>query len=162
MWIALSIIGFFVWFFKRKTNKKHIPKIIVVFLLIVAVIGICNAQNSNYKIHGKILLPENKGQLYIYLVDKTRFEIPFCGIDTIINHVEKPEYLFTFENVAKGKYGIRCYQDLNDNQKMDTRFFKPTEPWGFSWQNKKKFPFDFEDISFQVNKDSYVEILLEY
>lgn len=162
MWIALSIIAFFTLVFKKKSKKSKQAKMLALgFLIVVASIGISNAQTTNCCIRGKVILPKASGQLYIYLVDKNQFEIPFSGIDTIIYQVNRCEYNFTFQNVKHGEYSIRCYQDLNNNQKLDSRFFKPIEPWGFSWNNKKKFPFDFEDVSFHVKEDIYVNILLD-
>ena len=35
---------------------------------------------------------------------------------------------FAFHNVPEGIYGIRCFQDNNNNGKLDKDFFSPSEP----------------------------------
>jgi len=54
--------------------------------------------------------------------------------------------------------GSRCFQDLNRNQKLDRGMFGPKEPYGLSWKDDKCFPFDFDDVSFTVNKNLIINI----
>lgn len=43
------------------------------------------------------------------------------------------DLVFTFPNVAPGRYAVSTYQDLNDNHRLDFGFNgAPSEPWGFS------------------------------
>jgi len=44
-----------------------------------------------------------------------------------------PETTVTFKDVKPGVYGIKCYQDANDNGKFDQNFLGlPLERYGFS------------------------------
>jgi len=156
MWIALFIIGIIVAI--RKKWKKQIKIFILIFAVVIFKIGF--AQNDFFTVQGKLILPEKDGFVYVYLVDEKQFNIPFTGIDTLKYRADKTEISFCFKNVKIGKYAIRCFQDKNGNKKLDKGLFGPTEPYGFSWRNKKKFPLDFEDIVFFVNKNKYIKITL--
>ena len=158
MWIAIFVFSIFV-FIKKKLKKRQTSKI-VIFLLLFSTLLIytAKAQSSFCSVYGKVSVPEIKGEVYIYLVDKESFNTPFSGVDTIIYKVDSNILNFKFDKVPKGEYAIRCFQDLNNNRKLDKNFFKPAEPWGFSWKNEKTFPFGFKDVSFFVKKDFYIEI----
>ena len=70
---------------------------------------------------------------------------------------------FSFQNVEKGTYGIRCFQDLNGDGKLNKGMFGPSEPWGMSWKEEKvlRWP-GFDKISFEVNSDiKNLRIVLE-
>ena len=64
---------------------------------------------------------------------------------------------YHFQNVKQGMYGIRCFQDLNNNNKLDRALFGPSEPWGLSWlswNENKTFNWpSFNDFSFDVTTD---------
>ena len=161
MWIALSIFALYVWLFKRKrkTIKQQVPKVTLVILLIVAAIGICKAQNREVIILGEIhTTAQNKGKIIIFLVDETSFKTPQTGIDTVVVEATGKIVYFEFKTRKKGVYGIRCYHDINNNGRLDKGIFGPVEPYGFSWKSRKKFPFDFPDISFTANSNKYVII----
>lgn len=64
------------------------------------------------------------------------------------------EIPFKFDDVSKGFYGIRCFQDLNSNKILDKGFLGPSEPWGMTWQRKKPAAWPvFKDIAFMVDSD---------
>ena len=63
-----------------------------------------------------------------------------------------PETLVTFKDVKPGVYGIKLFQDANDNGKFDQNFFGlPLERYGFSRDAK---PFlsapGFDKVKFTV------------
>ena len=61
----------------------------------------------------------------------------------------------TFENVAPGQYGISAFQDVNNNEKLDTSFIGlPKEPYGFSQNARGKFgPPGFKEIAFEIGSE---------
>jgi len=152
MLIVVFIIG--VTTFLRKKWEKN--TMLIIFFMSLHLIS--PAQINLYSVQGKMYLSQKGGRLYIFLVDEEHFNIPFTGIDTLIIRVDKSEIFFCFKKVESGIYAIRCYQDLNENRKLDKGLFGPKEPYGLSWKNRKRFPFNFNDVSFNVNQNKYLEI----
>jgi uncharacterized protein (DUF2141 family) len=97
----------------------------------------------------------------VFLIDETTFKTPQTGVDTLILKPIASIVNFTFNSCQKGTYGIRCFQDLNNNGILDKGMFGPAEPYGFSWKFSKKFPFDFSDISFLAKSNSFITIKME-
>lgn len=160
MWVVIIALSIFT-VLKKKPKKRQTSEIAIFLLLFCTLlINTVKAQSSFYSIYGKVSVPEIKGEVYIYLVNKGSFDTPFSGIDTIICKVDTKIMTFRFNNVLQGEYAIRCFQDLNSNKKLDKSFFMPAEPWSFSWKNEKAFPFNFEDVLFFVKKDFYIELQL--
>ena len=67
-----------------------------------------------------------------------------------------------FKNVPPGRYSISCFQDVNDNGKIDLSFIGiPKEPYGFSNNVMGKFgPPSFDQMAFEVS-DSDREVDIE-
>ncbi|MBN1926663.1 MAG: DUF2141 domain-containing protein [Prolixibacteraceae bacterium] len=137
---------------KRKESCK------VLLLLLLASVFQVGAQNNTSSITGTLYNIERSGKVYIFLVDEKNFSIPQSGIDTLILDASSNTMNFSFANVQKGIYGIRCFQDTNGNKILDKGIFGPAEPWGFSWKRKKKYPFGFSDIAFEVYSNLNIEI----
>ena len=115
-------------------------------------------QSSTFTLEGEIGF-EKSGDIYIYLVTEKIFKKPFTGVQDMVIEIGKDELKmkkvsFRFEEVGAGTYGIRCFQDVNGNGKLDKGLFGPVEPWGMSWQGSKpaKWP-KFEHIAFEVNSN---------
>jgi hypothetical protein len=116
------------------------------------------AQVDGFTIEGEISITET-GDIYIFLVDEESFKTPLFGIK-VLHIVIDPEDIrpmkisFKFVDVSEGTYGIRCFQDVNGNGKMDRGLFGPKEPWWLSYQEEShsRFP-KFKDIAFPVNSD---------
>jgi len=165
MWIILSIIGLYYWLIKRrKRSRKQGVSInnIVLFVVFVVTAVAAQAQNKKVSILGEIVTtPRNNGQILVFLVDQAAFDKPLSGIDTLVLKPTEEITLFKFEPIDAGVYGIRCFQDVNSNGKLDRKMFFPDEPYGFSWQKGKKFPIRFADISFTANSNCFVSIKLE-
>ena len=162
MWIVIGIISFWVTL-KRKLKRRGSPKSCFITLLFCFICFLTHAkgQDAKYTIHGDILVSQLNGDIYIFLINSETFKIPLSGIDTVIMKANKKNISFCFTNVKAGVYGIRCFQDLNDNGKLEKGFFGPSEPYGFSWNRKITFPFGFYDISFKVADDYNVKIKME-
>ena len=56
-------------------------------------------------------------------------------------------------NVPKGSYTIAAFEDENNNKKLDTFFFVPTEPTGFFQKFSGMSAPKFENIKFDVDGD---------
>ncbi len=59
-----------------------------------------------------------------------------------------------FEALPFGTYAIAIYQDINDNNKLDTNLLGiPKEPYGFSNNAKSKWgPPDYQIAKFELNQ----------
>ena len=113
---------------------------------------------NTFAIKGNIIF-EGTGNIHIFLVTEEIFGTPFTGIQTQVLTTGQEEcnmnrVPFTFTGIRPGIYGIRCYQDVNDNGTLDRGSFGPTEPWGMSWSGgrPRKWP-AFKNISFEVTTD---------
>jgi len=57
----------------------------------------------------------------------------------------------TFTDIPAGDYAIAVFQDLNNNQALDTNFFGiPKEPYGFSGGNSTMGAPDFSEAKFSL------------
>ena len=117
------------------------------------------ADDFKYSISGKIFFNYEK-PIHIFLVDEETSKKPFIGIDKLIIMPNKKDISngytsYQFTNVKKGIYGIRCFQDMNDNQQLDKGLFGPSEPWGLSWNENKtsKWP-SFDNFCFELSNDT--------
>lgn len=87
----------------------------------------------NLALYGKVGFLENGMELFVKTVKVT-------GEEAIAN----------FEAVPAGAYAVAVYQDINENNNLDTKILGiPKEPVGFS-KNKmgKMGPPDFDDVAF--------------
>lgn len=131
-------------------------KTILLIQLFIAVM--LPAENSGFSVSGKINISLQKS-VYIYLVDEESLKIPFTGFMELKIMPEKEDLhkgfiFFEFNNVPAGIYGIRIFQDKNENGKLDKGLFGPTEPWGLSWNDDKYFGWPkFNDYCFAVSAD---------
>ncbi len=66
---------------------------------------------------------------------------------------------WTVENVPAGEYAVALYHDRNDNGKLDTVFWFPAEPYGFS-NNARALTSAplFRDTKFVVDGDTVIEV----
>jgi uncharacterized protein (DUF2141 family) len=106
------------------------------------------------------------GDLFIQLANEEEFKNdrtpPFALIIRVgPEEKEKGKVSFQFGGVPAGTYGIRCFQDVNGNQKLDWGTFGPSEPWGVYRPKRPAFRGPrFEEISFVVDKD-ILDVLVE-
>ena len=163
MWIVIFILS--IWaLWKKKTTKDKNRRIGFLFLLIFFLLmtqNIVKGQNPEYIICGSVTIPKTEGSVYLFLVDSATFKIPMTGRDTNVLEANAKTINFKFNPVKKGKYALRCFQDLNENGKLDKGPWGSREPYGFSGKNKGSFPFNFETISFELTKDTTIVIQLK-
>jgi uncharacterized protein (DUF2141 family) len=84
-------------------------------------------------IHIEDVSPQG-GTLRLGLYDEARYpddkSTPVASADV---RAEPGQTTITLNNVPPGTYAIQTYQDINNNDKMDTSWFGiPQEPFGFS------------------------------
>ena len=126
------------------------------FLLIVT--SIIFAQSGGYIINGEVLIYD-VGDVYIYLADEETAKTPMTGNKVIIikddgTNRDFRKVPFQFENVEEGVYAIRCYQDVNGNEKLDRGLFGPKEPWWLSYQGERPLRIPkFKHIAFKVDSN---------
>ena len=119
-------------------NVRIITYLFALFILFAFPCNLFSGDH-HYKIEGEILF-SGKGKIYIYLVDEKIFKIPLTGLKTIVlepkqEDITKKKIPFIFKDVKTGTYGIRCFQDLNGDGKLNRGMFGPSEPWGMSWKD---------------------------
>lgn len=129
-------------------------KIIIIALILTGVF--LSATENTFSITGEITF-RKKGPIYIGLVNEEFKEgddqnpefgqiIQVEDLDMKLKTVS-----FIFNNVPSGVYGIRIFQDLNDNEELDSGAFGPKEPWGMSNNIRPKFRGPtFDEIKFEV------------
>ncbi|GAB2557305.1 DUF2141 domain-containing protein [Spirosoma aerophilum] len=100
------------------------------------------------------------GTLYVGLVNdaadfngnsyrKTRIQIPATG-----------DFQVKFDQLPAGRYAVKVFQDLNDNQKLDMSNQMPVEPFGFSNVTMLMGPPSFEQSAFAFNAPRTIVISL--
>jgi uncharacterized protein (DUF2141 family) len=112
---------------------------------------------GTHEVEGDCLVVR-EGILFVYAVDENGFASPLTGFRELRLRVGPAEAAATTVRFSfilpPGRYGIRCFQDLNGNGRLDRGPFGPAEPWGMSWNAERRFGFPkFEDISFVVDRD---------
>jgi len=136
---------------------KKILSFVVSYLLLLPTLGW--AQAEGFTVAGEISFTKT-GDIYVDLVTKQEFESdrrsPFGLILKVgPEDVEKGKVSFIFKNVPQGTYGIKCFQDVNGNGKLDTGIFGPREPWGNYRPKRPSFRAPkFEEIAFKLEKDT--------
>lgn len=158
MWIVILVITVYS-FLRRKKKNKSKEAIKSSLLLVFFLLSIISS--AQFSVSGKIYPVNEKGDMYIFLIDESHFGKRFSGLRCKIIQTEAKSVSFVFEELPEGEYALRCFLDTNKNGKLDKVMFKPVEPYGFSWKHEVTFPFNFEDISFRLNKDHSLLIKLE-
>lgn len=110
-----------------------------------------------HRVEGECLV-FREGTLFIYAVDERGFASPLTGFRELslpVGPVELAAGRVSFSlTLPSGRFGIRCFLDLNGNGRLDRGLLGPSEPWGMSWNGLKRFGFPhFEDIVFVVDRD---------
>lgn len=139
---------------------------VITNILILITSFIIFGNNSTYTIEGEVSF-KGKGSIYILLVNEETFKKRDAVLQKIerklsVEELSKGKFEFSFENIPKGEYGIKCFIDENGNKKLDKSVFGPTEPWGMSWKDKKPFgPPKFSQMSFKLDHDIKINIEVE-
>lgn len=105
-------------------------------------------------------IEESKGTIYISLHSKEE-TFPDNSDDSVITITltdfdSNAEY--TFKNLDKGDYAISFFQDLNDNEELDTNFIGfPKEPVGASNMTSLARP-KFSKCKFSLESDKTLNL----
>ena len=138
-------------------------KIIAILFLVMPILSWVPAEG--FTVGGEISFTKT-GDLFIQLATEEEFNNdrmpPFALVLRVgPEEIKKGKVPFQFGGVPKGTYGIRCFQDVNENQKLDRGVFSPKEPWGVYRPSRPTFRGPkFEEISFSVDRD-IVDVLVE-
>ena len=104
-----------------------------------------------------------EGQIVICLSDSPDQFLKDCLKSKIVEIKENGDMQLLFHQLAKGKYAISMFQDLNKNKILDKNFLGiPKEPYAFSNNPKLLFgPPDFSKCAFSVsssNKEIHINM----
>ena len=128
---------------------KSIISLIVIFF---TAITIAQTEGTTITIKVENVL-SNKGKVGLGLYN----EVTFMKALPLENHFEKIENgvaVFTIKNVHPGNYGIMCFHDENDNDKMDFESSgMPKENYGVSNNEVSFGPPLWENARFEVGKE---------
>ena len=99
---------------------------------------------GTHEVEGDCLV-NREGILVIFAVDEKEFASPMAGLRETRLRVGPSEAAagrvhFCFRLPA-GRYGVRCFLDLNGNGRLDKGPFGPAEPWGMSWSGPRRSGF---------------------
>ncbi|MEW7291437.1 DUF2141 domain-containing protein [Aquimarina sp. 2304DJ70-9] len=131
------------------------------FTVIIALLALstsCFAQNNNPSIDVIITnIKSNDGTLKIGLYNSKESFLKSI-YKSISIKAKKEGVQVTFENIKEGEYAISLYHDKDNNQKMNTFFRIPTEPYGVSNNAKGQFgPPKWEDAKFIISTEKEIQ-----
>ncbi|MFW5807867.1 MAG: DUF2141 domain-containing protein [Spirochaetota bacterium] len=124
-------------------------KVILAFVLVFAC-GIAVSQED-----GTLTLTVNgiatlKGNLMIAVYDSEEsFNTDKEPVTVFRKKVDGRSMTVSFRQLAPGTYGIKLYQDKNENGKLDS-LIVPLEPYGISNNLKLRGAPTFQDAAFEV------------
>ena len=105
------------------------------------------------------------GKVFIGLYNnEATFKLKSGAVDSIIFIPDKEITRVVFSNIPIGNYAVAAFQDINNNNKLDSREFKiPKEPVGISNYpiNKSKLPPIFKKAQFIIITDTLVFVTLQ-
>lgn len=109
---------------------------------------------------------EAKGSLYVAVYDQegTFLKTGQMRSNKIVPISQTGSMKLSLGNFPPGKYAVSCFQDLNNNGKLDTNWAGiPTEPYGFSNNARPKFRApQWAEAAFDLNSGgSAISIRLE-
>lgn len=113
---------------------------LLVFLLAIMTSERAVAQAAKLDIRF-LIKEEVKGNLYfgIYDSEQAFMKTPQAKYKQIIA-VDKSEMVVSIPDLPPGTYAISCFQDVNDNHKLDKNMVGiPSEPYGFSNNARPSF-----------------------
>ena len=137
----------------KKIQQKFLTILLSIFILQVY-FNIANADEDLHTVSGFVTGCTSKHPIHIILYDENSFKDWTAIKESIYEPTlsEECKMLFTL-NVPKGSYTIAAFEDENNNKKLDTFFFVPTEPTGFFQKFSGMSAPKFENIKFDVDGD---------
>jgi uncharacterized protein (DUF2141 family) len=131
-------------------------------ILLIALNLVCNAQTSKLTIICKGLNKKKGGLLRTALYSEANF--PKDGKESYGKEVRitKDEMQVVYENLPQGNYAVACYQDADENKKLNKNFVGyPSEPFGFSNDAKIKLgPPSFDDAKIEIKNKGNTTITI--
>lgn len=133
-------------------------KKVMLFLGILLMIFAFAYAEEKFTVSGVVAFPK-KGAIYISLLTKEEWQEltilppPPRTIIITLNQEQKKmrKAAFKFVRILRGSYGIRVFQDVNNNGKLDRcPYGFPKEPCGFY---RRAGETDWAHITFEVDKD---------
>ncbi len=129
----------------------------IIFLFLVSV----NLFSQEFKINLQINnVKQNKGKIFIAVYNKAEsYKKQVPDIPIIIESKTNP--LSIELSIPKGDYVFSVFQDINNNNKLDTNLVgMPKEPVGISNFDGKGIPGTFKKLNMKIDKDTKVTINL--
>ncbi len=129
----------------------------IIFLFLVSV----NLFSQEFKINLQINnVKQNKGKIFIAVYNKAEsYKKQVPDIPIIIE--SKTNHLSIELSIPKGDYVFSVFQDINNNNKLDTNLVgMPKEPVGISNFDGKGIPGSFKKRNMKIDKDTKVTINL--
>ncbi len=126
----------------------------ILFSLILCITGGLYAQKSNLTIEVTGFENTKSSKIMVSVFSKDNFldispyrkAVPVSGTKVSVSF-----------NLPPGEYAVATYQDLNNNNELDKRFYgKPKEPYGFSNNVRPFGKPKFEKCKFTINSSSKV------
>ncbi len=136
---------------------KNLYRILIIFMIIIPS-TIVIPQDNGFIVSGEISFPKT-GDIYLQLLTENQYngitdDFLYKIIKLTDEDLERKKVNFQFDSVPKGYYGIRCYQDINGDGKLNSGLFGPTEPWGTYKPSRPLFRGPtFDEVKFYVDKD---------
>jgi uncharacterized protein (DUF2141 family) len=133
---------------QMKTLWK-LAQVFVAWVFVVSSIASDADSTANVSILGSVIGSSGKHAVYVILWDSTGFtKNPVCQLRL------RPgaEKTFSF-SVARGRWAVSAFEDLNDNGILDMGLFGPKEPSGFWRPFHAKCKPRFGDVAIQMDHD---------
>jgi uncharacterized protein (DUF2141 family) len=133
------------------------PRALLALLLASCAAAFAESAAGTYEVEGDCTV-SREGELYIYATGEGDFASPRKGSHEARLQVGPAEakagkVRFSF-SLPAGRYGIRCFLDINGNGRLDRGLLGPAEPWGMSWRKERRSGFPrFDNIAFVVDRD---------
>lgn len=144
-------------------------KIVLLSFLFVGTL-ITNTKTDSYSLTIKTIGLENSEGTVIFALYNTDGSIPDQKLKKYYRKQktriigEKSE--ITFSDLSRGTYAVTVLHDENNNGKMDKKLLLPLPDEGVGFSNHQNFGVsnrpNFKNSSFNLNKDTVIEIKIIY
>ena len=136
-----------------------LKKMAVIFVSLLIIPNIASSEET-FSVSGEISIVD-KGNIHVGIYtqedwsnvrDKTPSPPYFQIINLTPEQIKTKKVPFEFQDIRKGTYLIRVYQDVNQNGKFDKKFMgTPVEPHGY--YRSPEIWVSWNDMKFEVDKD---------
>ena len=135
-----------------------LKKMAVIFVSLLIIPNITSSEET-FSVSGEISIID-KGDIHVGIYsqedwsnykDKTPSPPYFQIINLTPEQIKTKKVPFEFQDIKKGTYCIRVYQDVNQNGKLDKKLMGPDEPLG-EYRSTEHW-LSWNDMKFEVDKD---------